>query len=140
MPPWAWIAAGRAIICSTNHRPSTTKAGTLIVPMKMKKPIKYADVGAGPDQDIGSDHAANSTGSADQGNLAGRIHPCMGERPNAAAYQVEEQIAEPPHGILDVVAVKPEEPHVSHEVHQPAMREHTGEQRGRRGNPRQFAD
>ena len=34
--PWACIAAGRVIICSTNHRPSTTKAGTLILPMKMK--------------------------------------------------------------------------------------------------------
>ena len=58
-----------------------------------EEPIKYADVGAGPDQDIGSDHAADRTGSTDQGNLAGRVQPCMGERPNAAAYQVEEQVS-----------------------------------------------
>lgn len=79
-----------------------------------EKPIEDADVGAGPDQEIGSNHAADRTGGADQGNPAGWIQRCMGERPNTAAYQEEEQIAAPPHGVLDIVAVQPEEPHVAH--------------------------
>ena len=78
-----------------------------------EQPIKDAHVGAGPDQEIGSDHATDRTGGADQGYPAGWIQCRMGERANKAAYQVEEQVAVAPHGVLDVVAVKPEEPHVA---------------------------
>ena len=79
-----------------------------------KKPIKHANVGAGPNQDIGSDHAADRTRSADQGHLASWVKRCMGDRAGTTAYQKEEQVAKMPHCFLDVVAVKPEEPHIAY--------------------------
>ena len=54
-----------------------------------EQPIEDADVGAGPDQEIGSDHAADRTGGADQGYPAGWIQRRMGEGADTAAYQVE---------------------------------------------------
>ncbi len=45
MPPWACIATGRAINCSTIQRPSTRKVDGAD---NYKPPVENANVGAGP--------------------------------------------------------------------------------------------
>jgi hypothetical protein len=59
-------------------------------------------------------------------------HEHLRGRGHHAGEQVEGEEAEGSHGVLHVVAVDPQEPHVAEQVQEPAVQEHAGEDGERR--------
>ena len=80
------------------------------------------------EEQIGPEHAGDGAAGADRRDVGQRAEAGVGEGRGVAREQVEEQIADVPQPVLDVVAEDPEEEHVAQEVPPAAVQEH-GEER-----------
>jgi hypothetical protein len=86
------------------------------------------------EQEIGGDHARDRAGGADEGPRRIRVHPGVRQPGGDAAQDEEDDEAQVPHRVLDVVAEHPQEEHVAAEVQQGPVQEDAGDERQMGGN------
>src|SRR5690606_2240782 len=63
------------------------------------------------------------------GNLAQAIGEVVSQACADTAQQIEQQVADRAHAVLDIIAKQKQPPHVANQVHPTAVQEHAGEQR-----------
>ena len=75
--------------------------------------------------------AGHGAARADERQLGGGLHHGLRQGGGDAAQQIERQILEVAHGVLDVVAEHPQEHHVRCQMDHVRVQEHVGEKRQR---------
>jgi len=88
-----------------------------------------ADESAGIEDEIGPHDGRDGTRRTDHRNPRGWVQQRLGPGGCDAAEEIEDQVPEMPHRVLDVVAKDVEVPHVPDQVSEPSVQEHRGENR-----------
>jgi len=87
------------------------------------------DPGVGEPDEVGAHHTGDGARRAEHRHRAVGLHRDVGGRRHEPGNQVEDQIAQAPEPVLDVVAEDPEEEHVAGEVQHAPVEEHRQEHR-----------
>ncbi len=80
-------------------------------------PVKYPDIGSRPDHEIGGYDTAYSPRGTNQRHFTPWIDEGMRKCPRTTAYKIKRQITVTAKCFLNIIAVQPEKPHISDEMH-----------------------
>ena len=90
---------------------------------------QHMHIGIGVDQQIGAEHAGNCSARAEHRDGRARVGERLAQRRGDAARQIEQQVADVPEHILDIVPEDPQEQHVAADMQPARVEEHAGEDR-----------